>query len=75
MQKSIKQFTCSTTLMDELDKSEYSRLVWHNKLRKNMVEIQKKSIGGATGSNYTGVVNREEECNYMTLCEHGDSKA
>ena len=39
-----------------------------------MVEIQKKSIGGATGSNYTGVVNREEECNYMTLCEHGGSK-
>ena len=30
-------------------------------------KYRKKSIGGATGSNYVGVVRMVEEYNYMTL--------
>ena len=28
------------------------------------------SIGGAIGNNYVGYVERAEEYNYITLCEH-----
>ena len=59
MQRSIKQLRCSTTLVDKFDK-------WQ--------KYRKKSKGGATGSNYVGVVRRAEEYNYMTLCGHVGSK-